>query len=233
MIRFQSLVALFAVALICAAPTASQAATIISVSGQRGTAFTNGAATPVPSVEFGGPSWSQTQSYTNVTISESFNATRSGFTIDAYLMKGIVPQPMANQVAHSVTALNAGDASYTLFSGLTLTAGTYTLVVDSLTSQPNTVGGISTVDPPTILLDTGVTYPFANYGTFLSGGQPPYAPNASGYVAHPDGFPIFSVVGSAVPEPSSLIMVGTAGVLGVLGYGWRRILQTGPKRGRS
>jgi hypothetical protein len=172
------------VALVCAATTATQAGTIISVSGPINNSYTIGAASPVPSEEIDAVSWSQTQTYSNVTINASLNAVQAGFTVDAYLVQGIVPQSMSSQVAHAAVAINAGNGTYTFFSGLTLAAGTYSLVLDPLTSPADNVGWLST-DSPTIVTDTGVTRPYANYGANFSGSQPAYAPNAPDYVAQP------------------------------------------------
>lgn len=221
MIRPRSLAALFAAALVCVDLTASQAATIISVSGPINNSYTIGSdSSAPPSFEIDAVQWSQTQSYSNVSINASLNATQAGYVVDAYLVEGIVPQTVASQLAHSTVTINAGNGTYTFFSGLTLAAGTYSLVLDPLTSPPNTVGWLST-DSPTIVTDTGVTRPYANYGANFSGTQP-YAPDAPDYIAHPAGNLEFSVAGSAVPEPSSLIMLGSAGLLGLCSYGWRR-----------
>ena len=161
-----------------------QAVNIISVTGPINDSYTIGAATPAPSEEIDAVQWSQTQSYTSVSINASLNATQTGYVVDAYLVRGIVPQTITSQVAHSTVTINAGNGNYAFFSGLTLAAGTYSLVLDPLTSPPNTVGWLST-DSPMIVSDTGVTRPFANYGANFSGGQPSYAPNSPNFVAHP------------------------------------------------
>jgi hypothetical protein len=201
------------------AATASKADVILSVSGPRGTSYTIGAGTPVPNIEILAVSWSQTQSYSNVAISAMLNAIQPGNTVDAYLVRGTVPQPVANQVAHSTFAIMTGDANYTLFSGLTLGAGTYSLVLDSFTSQPDTVGWISTRSP-TIVKDTGVTLPHALYGSGGNSSQPPYAPNAPNF-GFSDSIGNLEFTVQSVPEPATLLTSGISASL-FLAFGANR-----------
>lgn len=208
------------------AATVSQAGTILSVSGPETGAYTIGAATPIPSVEILAVSWSQTQPYSDVAVSAWLNATQAGNTVDAYLMQGNLPQPVPNQVAHSTVSIAAGNGDYTLFSGLTLAAGTYSLVLDSFTSQPNGVGWLYT-ESPTIVKDTGVVLPHALYDS---------VPNPSSQPSYPPGYPNYKFSDSignlefsvaSVPEPASLVMLslGLAAVAGVASPRYRSNLK--------
>jgi hypothetical protein len=223
MIHPRSLAAVLVAAVACAATTVSEAGTIISVLGPpEAVAFTIGAGTPVPKIEILGVSWSQTRSYSNVAISVVLNATQSGYTADAYLMQGSLPQPVANQVAHSTLSLIPGGALYTFFSGLTLAAGTYSLVLDSFTAQPDTVGWLYTKSP-TIVEDTGATLASALLDSMPNPtSQPSYPPSYPFFISRNSiGYLEYTVV-SSVPEPSSFIMVGIAALVGVASWRMRR-----------
>jgi hypothetical protein len=147
------------------------------------------------------------------------NAIQPCNTVDAYLVQGTVPQPVANEIAHSTVALTTGDADYTFFSGLSLAAGTYSLVLDSFTSQPDTVGWVST-QSPAIVNDAGVTL---LDGFLVSNGnssQPSYPPDAPNFRSLASlGNLEFTL--TSVPEPSSLIMGSISALLG-MGCWWRR-----------
>jgi hypothetical protein len=201
------------------AVTASRAGEILSISGPRGISYTLGEGPAPADVEILAVSWSQTQSYSNVEISALLNAIQPGNTVDAYLLQGTVPQPVANQVAHSTVALTTGDADYTFFSGLTLAAGTYSLVLDSFTSQPDTVGWISTLSP-TIVNDTGVTLLDGLLSSNGNNSQPPYPPNAPNFRSLAS-LGNFEFTLTSIPEPSSLIMGSISAFLG-MGCWWKR-----------
>ena len=174
---------LFSIGLFALAATAS-ATTIVSDSGT-----SNGQAI----ADWIGESWTQTGSYTAVTITANFGASGAG---TAYLMNHLGPgTTAANQIA-SPFAFSSSGSNFTLFSGLTLGPGTYYLLVDE-----STTGWIGTSNP-TYTTDAGVSNisSFTNSGTIAG-----YSP-ATTYTTTA-GALFFSVTGtpaSATPEPATL-----------------------------
>src|SRR5581483_2774141 len=151
-------------------------------------------------------SWTAIESYTAVTIS----ATLEGAGPDpgiAFLTTNIGPGTTAcSEVAVSNFVFPEIDTSpgakVQLFSGLTLPAGTYYLVLGS--STPAGGGWLSTT-APAITADVGVTAGL-DYST-LSGAVNAAYPPGSSFTVSPNTF-MFDVTGTAVPEPQSLAYVG-------------------------
>jgi hypothetical protein len=181
--------------------------TIISATGgQNGQAIL---ASPV------GESWTQTGAYTGVTISANLIGG-AGKTATAYLM---------NQIGPGTTALNevtapflisdsiAASTSITLFSGLTLSAGTYYLLIDG-TNAPNPLGWPGTISP-TYTEDGGVS---GVQELGVSGTEASFSPASTFSTTSTAVF--FTVTGtpgatSTAPEPGTLAMlgVGCAGLI--------------------
>jgi hypothetical protein len=129
-------------------------------------------------------------------------------TIDAYLVRGIIPQPKSNEVAHvSFTASGTGLFTYTVFSGLSLGAGTYSLVLDSPTESGGSAGWEYSASPQ-ITLGAGVSTNGPAYISFDTS-VPSYAPNDPNFRYTNQGVTLdYIVAGTAVPEPSSIVMAG-------------------------
>jgi hypothetical protein len=169
--------------------------------------------------------WSQTESFTNVTVEADLGGLYSAFEINnagtghAYLMRQIGPgTTVANQVAFTTFPGVGGNVALgmtTLFTGLTLGPGTYYLV---LGSDAASAGTWAVDTSPTINGAIGSAY----LGRFwINGDDSPLNPaflpaeDIQSFAAH--GLP-FRVTGDSrteLPEPSSLLLAGT-GILIVL-----------------
>ena len=210
----------------------ASAADIVSVSG-----------TPFSSVPIGGngsviaTSWSSTGSFTGVSISallttEIFSGNPTGdSTGQAYLMKAIGPgATVADEVAsNSFTVLSTDvtPTDITVFSGLALSPGSYSLVLD------NTAGVRyywDTAAPATVATGPGATY-LADY--YCNTSTPcidlPFVPGSGFAEWSPDGPRTdrfeYTVTGDAsqVPEPATFSVLGLGlGILGLLGAARRR-----------
>ena len=154
-------------------------------------------------------SWAQTGSYTNVSISAVLG---SGEPISVYLTNQIGPgTTVANEIGSTSISPSASPQTETLFTGLSLGAGSYYLVLAAPTTG---IAGWFGTSSPTVTTDTGVTgHPDVFVST--SNGSPNSAfPPASSFL--PAGtnllFTVTGDVGSTVPEPSSFMMMGLAGI---------------------
>jgi hypothetical protein len=209
-------------ALIAGTEKRAEAGTILSVVGNNEGAFTiGGLAGGGGFSQVVGASWTQTGSYTDVAIAAFILENGGSDTINAYLVRGSVPQPVTSEVAHTSFNVNNGLSSPTIFMGLTLGPGTYTLVLASSTELGNTMGWEDS-SAPTIQLDTGVSLNFKGYTSFDSS-PPAYAPNDPNFLPqNGSAYLDYIVTGTAVPEPSSFVLAGTA-LMGLAGTGlWRR-----------
>jgi len=209
------------------------ASTIISVSA--GTAGVDETDT------LGYTTWTQSSGYTGVTITAEladFSSVEAHGT--AYLMTQIGPGTTSADEVTAPAAISTSDfglSSITLFSGLTLPAGTYYLVIAS----DGNLGWFGWPDPsivapvtPFITKDSGVTTPtepnlvinntadvasFAPASDFASdGGAPDF-----GCTTPCPGLLLFAATGTpasttVVPEPSTGTLVPVAVGLGVFFY---------------
>ena len=211
----------FATILIC--PMSLTANTIISV-------------TAPPILSFSGPisiSWSQTNAYTDVTISALVDSFIGGLTptADAYLTTHIGPgTTVSDEIAHArftvplqlpVCSQSSCGAFVTWFSGLSMGPGTYFLTMGpSLTMMdpfgPVGVGWFPAL-LPTVLKDTGVSEGAAYSSFSVSASYPP----ASSFVLFPDlmNFIVTGTEATAIPEPAPTTLIGFGALLVILSAG--------------
>jgi len=162
-----------------------------------------------------GFSWTMTQAFTNVAISaEIFSA----FSVDAYLTDSIGPgTTVADEIASASSILPSFPAYTTLFSGLSLPAGTYHVLLLDVSSTGRWVGDAS----PVLATDPSVTT--LNAFSFTPGAYPP------DYTSYQDlGTPgiHFTVTGTpagdVIPEPSTFGLLGL-GLAATAAAKWRRV----------
>ena len=161
-------------------------------------------------------SWTETDSYTDVTIGANIAVDNGNpseeATGTAYLMMKIgAGTTMAEEVASAPVSVkgNPGvDSMTTIFSGLSLGPGTYYLVID-----PTSVNMINSLDwdsagTPTQTFGTGASDVTAFTATTTNAAFPPSNTFGSNKLT-----PIFSVTGdlgvitSPTPEPSTTIFL--------------------------
>lgn len=150
-----------------------------------------------------GETWTQTGTYTNVTITAQLNGgVALPTTAYIYLLNSLGPGTTAgaNQIAYEMETIPSGTQGVTLFTGLTLGPGTYYLLADEVSA--GWTGSIS----PVYTTDTGIS----NISAFISNGAiAGYSPDTSYKLTSGDFF--FSVTGtpttSAVPEPAAYALV--------------------------
>lgn len=185
--------------------------------------------------------WQQSSSVQNVTISATldlFPGLNPRATVTAYLTTALGPGTGSTHLVSESTVLIGGDqgtsSSYNLFSGLTLSPGSYYLTV----AEPyNIVGWLSSSSP-----NLHETSDFNYLGSFSVNGArgvvDPYAPASNFYLIEDSYSPpsyglLFSVSGdpvvdsrvSAVPEPNAigLVVLGAAACM-LVGIGRKHYL---------
>jgi hypothetical protein len=192
----------------------ADADTIVSITGQNNGGYVLGALSDGYS-QVVAASWTQTQSYTNVSVYVPILETGSD-TIDAYLVRGTVPQPESNEIAQTTFTAFNGLTTYAVFSGLSLGAGTYSIVLDSPTESNYSTGWEYSASPQ-ITLGTGVSTNGPAYTSFDTS-VPSYAPDDPNFRYTNQGVTLdYIVTGTvaSVPEPSSIVIAGIG--LAVLG----------------
>jgi hypothetical protein len=159
-----------------------------------------GMSTSIGSSGFEATSWSQSKTYTGVSIAVLVNSLIVGQTptADAYLTTRIGPGTTAmDEIGHTrftvpaelpVCSPNSCGAIVTLFSGLTLGPGNYFVTISPNATSSGTVGWFPTITP-TVLVDTGVSEgaslrafavasypPASSFEHYTVGISPPFPP---------------------------------------------------------
>jgi hypothetical protein len=169
-----------------------------------------------------GISWTQTGSYTDVTISAFLSSIGgSDGTGTVYLTDQIGPgTTVANQIAETTVSglANLPATATTLFTGLGLGPGTYYLIT------ANNLGGgglgWNVYNGNAAIPGISGTNNFDEFGEV----EAAYPPASSFFTVGTNEFD-FQVTGdiAATPEPSSLILLGT-GLFGIVGMTRRKCL---------
>ncbi|HEX5228817.1 MAG TPA: hypothetical protein VFW44_13955 [Bryobacteraceae bacterium] len=202
--------------LLCFGAISCSAQTVISVTGTSAGTDNEEAVGQV--------SWTQTGTFTGVTIQATIESCMGSATGTAYLTRN--GTAVGNQIAvNNALSVNGGasgaDTTVTVFSGLTLTPGTYFLTI-----APN--GGNECEElwqnissSPVVSTGSGVS---AGSSGGTGAGHPvaPYPPQSS--FSNPDSY-LFSVTSNAAPPPPTPIpstaILGGMGLVFLFWYSWR------------
>lgn len=181
------------------------------------------------SPEFAYLSWTTTTAYSNVTIAANLFALAGG-QVTAYLSNSVGTGATAIATSSPVSVTSA-QTNMTLFSGLTLPAGTYYLVLSGNMACGNTAIGWSySTGSPTV--GPGVTLGAFGYDSPFIGSPNASNPVASTFVTNPGASLSVLVMATSAPAPTAtpippslmLVVTGLAG-LGI--YQLRRRRQWG------
>jgi hypothetical protein len=163
--------------------------------------------------------WAQGAVYTNVTITMPLEDNSSGGPIGGvegtvYLMNQIGPgTTTANQVAPpiAISGLTNAFTPRTLFTGLTLPAGNYYVVLVPTNTNPTSMSPAAS-SSPVVTLGTSVTA----LGSNTAHSSAVYPPSTSVTLGTAEGSLLFTVTGDpaaptpTTPVPPSLILTLTA-----------------------
>jgi hypothetical protein len=159
--------------------------------------------------------WSQTQTYTNVSISVALFSWTPGntFNITAYLTTATGPSAttaLATDVFSGQTA-DATPQNFLLFSGLTLGPGSYYVTLagsDNIGAQPGALWPTECDSGCPITEDTGIVLLDQNFANGSFGSQNPSFPPGSTFVTGPSPVNLLitadSNSGVPTPEPSAI-----------------------------
>lgn len=213
MIWRKAIAGTFLFIIIAVASPNARASLLVSVSGQPDV----NNSPSIDNNQFIAIEWTATQSYSNVTISaDLFDASNyTGSAIIAYLTSAIGSNATGgNGFISDVSDMPSSSPTFTnLFSGLTLSAGNYYLIL-----APYSVADVSNwtaTSAATINTDSSVTFDgelgaSPNFGGAFNSSYPP----ASDFVPIGNESVLFQVTGDVVPEPSNLFALAAMALLG-------------------
>jgi hypothetical protein len=195
--------------------TANGQGVVISVTGPYGREGIIGVGSNMPPA---GVSWTATSAFTDISIFLEMQSPPglSNIIAMAYLTTSVGPgTTTADQVASASFSIPTTASLIPVLSGLTLGAGTYYLVVQGLTidlsyQQPYHANWYTAAYSETITTAPSISLNPSLFTQTMSGGYPP----ASQFSELFNGGVQFqyTVTGYAVPEPSTLSLLGVIGV---------------------
>jgi len=160
-------------------------------------------------------SWSQSRSYTDVSIAALVDSAIVGETptADAYITTRVGPgTTTANEITRSqftvpadlpVCSPSSCGAIVTLFAGLSLRPGSYFITMGPDPISSGVVGWFPALDP-TVLLDTGVS----EGNSFFSSAMASYPPASDfGVLPFAMNFVVTGTSVSAIPEPATATLI--------------------------
>jgi MYXO-CTERM domain-containing protein len=168
-----------------------------------------------------GQEWTQALSYSNVSVTADVGTFSSAGTIEAYLTNQVGPgTTAANVIAFTTVPVSSSTAQdITIFSNLSLSAGTYYLILTAPTNDFDFWEG-SFSGSATTTTGPGVTAGSIRYiaTTFNGGGANAAFPPSSTFQDDNDPFLLMSVDGTTTtPEPTSAALsLGGLGALALL-----------------
>ncbi len=155
--------------------------------------------------------WTQTSTFTNVSISARLNGSDPTYQGRAYLMNAIGPgtTPAAQVVSATFTAAPPTFVFHdvTLFTGLTLGPDTYYLVLWAPLSSSVIAWSAATNADASFVRAPGVTGGAGFYVAQSPALPVPFAPNQT-FFPFIDRSLTYAVVGTPVPEPATLMTLG-------------------------
>lgn len=165
-------------------------------------------------------SWTQTVTYSNITIAASLYSDGGTATGNAYLTTQVgTGATAATQLATAAISIaNTSPQLLNLFSGLTLGPGTYYLVINPTTESLEWAGDFTS---PTVVVGTGITLNsgWSYFNTVAT--YPPATPFTTGIDGSNKGnallYTVSGTLGGSVPALSTGAVVGATLLLGVSG----------------
>ena len=176
-------------------------------------------------IQFVAGAWSQSVALQNVSIDARINGTGN---FVAYLTNQIGPgTTVSNQIATSMFSISSSPQSNisTIFTNLTLPAGTYYFTIAEQDANTGTFGGwVAAVNPTVTGGSAFVDLPGEAGGSLIGGIDAAYIPGSAFDLSTANGFKTFQLMDLSgtlsTPEPSSGLTLGLA-LLSVVTFAFR------------